>query len=132
MLLADVAPADVEELDRVGLITPSGHGFRLSGNVGEVAAAGSVASALTEWLRSGPSRQEIADAAPVFVAVLRAAGPNPEALALARAAAPSLLRALRLGAWGQVLHLGCDIATRLGATDSRATSGTRWPCGSCC
>ncbi|MGM1065250.1 hypothetical protein [Saccharothrix sp. Mg75] len=119
-LLAGVDPAAVgpvlADLERVGFTAASGDGYRIAVEFDEVAAPEPVATALADWLRRGPDGPEVVAAGPVVVAVLHAAGATPAALDLARTAAPALLRVLRLGAWGQVLHLGADVADRLAAT----------------
>ncbi|MFD0201676.1 MULTISPECIES: AAA family ATPase [Saccharothrix] len=117
-LLAGIASAEaapvVADLERVGFVTADGGGVHLATPAAEVASASSAATTLTDWLWTGPARPEVVEAAPVIVAVLTAAGPTAEALALARVAAPALLRSLRLGAWGEVLVLGAKAARLLG------------------
>ncbi|TQM79206.1 MoxR-like ATPase [Saccharothrix saharensis] len=123
-LLAGIASAEVApvlaDLERAGLVTADGAGFHLTTRSGDVASASAAATTLADWLWRGPTRHEVVEAVPAVVAVLAAAGPTADALALARVAAPAVLRSLRLGAWGEVLRSGLEAARRVGASDEVA------------
>ncbi|GAA4622817.1 hypothetical protein GCM10023196_016540 [Actinoallomurus vinaceus] len=114
------------ELERARLAASSGTRYRLAADpealsVDPPEPAG-YAEPLTEWARSATPR-ETAEEAPVILRVLAAAvsaGRHEQARDLARAAAPALGRALRWGAWRQVLQLGLRAAESLGAAEDVA------------
>ncbi|WP_189061006.1 ATP-binding protein [Longimycelium tulufanense] len=108
--------AELGALERLGLVVQadgyrmaSGFAERVARLVATETAPAALAAALTTWIATVPDRTVVTEAAPVIVRVLRnavATGSYVEATVLARAAAPALARALRLGAWGEVLELG--------------------------
>jgi hypothetical protein len=117
-------------LERAGLVLEGASGYcaalpmaaLVAESFGHTPDAAEYTRPLASWA-AGASPQQLGNAAPIIITVLRAAidqhayGPARD---LARTAAPALCRTLRWGSWQQVLTLGKEAAHALGASDDEA------------
>ncbi|MFI1539291.1 ATP-binding protein [Streptomyces anandii] len=134
-LAGDVGPSAgacaAEVLEQSHLIEQEGSGYhclcdlasRVVRHTGRVPEAGELAAGLTDWLRTGTTRQEAAAEAAVIGRVLADAarrGDHAAVRDLARAAAPVLARSLHWGSWRSVLEHGRAAAAALGCAADEA------------
>ncbi|MGI5259399.1 hypothetical protein [Streptomyces angustmyceticus] len=123
----DDVPGRCERLVATGLAVATGHGYRVSPDLGTTSLAPlrpgpselvDLAERMARWADSADrDPAQVADGQALITAVIEAASraQAPQAGArLARAAAPAAARSLRLGAWGRILERGRQAAEQAG------------------